>query len=124
MERRKVLRVDVDLRCYVTTPKIGRAKLAAQVRDLSRGGISFVLDSATASWKPFSLGDSTTIQVVLPAEHDLGERCIHASGNVVRVDANGPGEARVAVSFRRADFRQLDKPADGLSLKLSSNFRM
>lgn len=123
MERRKRQRIAVELRCYITTPKIPNTKLAATVEDLSRSGVRFLLDRETAAWEPFGIGDPTSVEVALPTEHDFGERCIYARGTVVRVAPNGNGVA-VAVQFERADFRQLSRSRSADGLKMISALRM
>lgn len=117
-------RVAVELRCYATTRKIANTKLAARVEDLSRSGVRFALDAETAAWQPFEKGDPTTVEVILPAEHDLGERCIYARGRVVRVSGNSGGPASVSVHFTRANFRELKGSRAPAGLKLISELRM
>ena len=95
------------MRCFVTTPKIPNTKLVAQAVDISKEGMRFSLDADTAAWRPFSMGDPVVIEVVLPADHDFGERCIHGKGSVVRVESDASGESVVAVAFDKVDFQKL-----------------
>lgn len=124
MERRKRQRVAVELRCYSTTPKIPKTKLAATVKDLSRSGVRFRLDRETSAWEPFQIGDATSVEVALPAEHGFGDRCIFGRGKVVRVDQNGSGCMEVAVHFEHADFRELRRSRGAVGLQMISALRM
>ena len=96
------------MRCFVTTQKIPNTKLVATAVDISKEGMRFSLDPDTAAWQPFGKGDPVVIEVVLPADHDFGERCIHGRGSVVRVDLAVSGEGMVAVDFDKVSFKGLE----------------
>ena len=111
INRRESPRIDIRLRCHVTSPALWPAD-AAYTENISRTGILI-------SWMPSGprvvmprLGQIMTVEIELPANHGFGKKCIHLQGSVVRISDPETELPRVALSVNYMDFRAF---ADGFA---------
>ncbi len=103
MNRRGNPRVEVRLRCQVTSPALCR-RGAVVTENISRTGILLVWPTDIPGVPVPEPGQMVTIEVELPAHHGFGRKCIHCQGCVVRVTPDKSG-ARVALSLNYMKFR-------------------
>ena len=123
-ERRRRPRIAVQLPCYASSPNLSGVKLAAETRDVTTHGVLFTMDPDTTAWTPFEVGDSVSVEIALPADHDFGQRCIHGRGKVVRLSSDGDGRGQVAVHFNRAGIRELGEKPLLRALNLNTQLEM
>ena len=105
INRRESPRLDIELRCHVTSPALWMQS-AMYTENMSRSGILVVWRGTEATLAVPAAGQIVTIEIELPADHSFGQKCIHCQGTVVRVT---PGEEfpRVALCVNYMEFRSL-----------------
>jgi hypothetical protein len=111
INRRESPRVDIRLRCHVTSPPLWPGD-AIYTENISRTGLMI-------SWAQTGLGSSLprigqiiTVEIELPAHHGFGRKCIHVQGSVVRLLDPDLDVTRIALSVNYMDFRSF---ADSLA---------
>ncbi len=96
INRRETERMEVKLRCHLTSSLTWPRPVTGETENISRTGI--LLNCQTpAEARSFAAGDLVTVEIELPANHGFGQKCIHCQGTVVRVDEKG---TRTAVALR------------------------
>ena len=103
INRRESPRIDIKLRCHVTSPALWTGS-AMCTENISRSGLLIVWQSDNGSIPLPSVGQIVTVEVELPANHGFGQKCIHCQGTVTRV-AEGADYPRVALQVNYMDFR-------------------
>ncbi len=106
--RRESPRIDIRLRCHVTSPAVWLSN-ATTTENISRGGLLIAWGPAEGRGSLPRVGQILTVEVELPANHGFGQKCIHCQGTVVRVTDNGHDGPRVALSVNYMDFRAFDR---------------
>jgi hypothetical protein len=104
INRRESPRIEIKLRCHVTSPALW-VRSAISTENISRSGILLAWRGEGAVLPLPSVGQIVTVEVELPANHGFGQKCIHCQGTVIRVcdtDAECP---RVALQVNYMDFR-------------------
>ena len=104
INRRESPRIDIKLRCHVTSPALWM-KAAMHTENISRSGILIAWKGADQSVPLPALGQIITVEIELPANHGFGQKCIHCQGLVMRVGGNDPDCPRVALRVNYMDFR-------------------
>lgn len=82
--RRESPRIDIKLRCHVTSPAFW-ARTPVYTENISRSGILLAWQGDTEPMGPPATGQILTIEIELPANHGFGQKCIHSQGTVLRV---------------------------------------
>jgi hypothetical protein len=103
INRRESPRIDIKLRCHVTSPALWSAG-AMYIENISRSGLLIAWRGDGAPLPLPALGQIVTVEVELPANHGFGQKCIHCQGSVIRVDARAD-HPRVALQVNYMDFR-------------------
>ncbi len=104
INRRQNPRMDIQLRCHVTSPALWM-RSAMYTENISRSGILIAWRGEGAPLPVPVLGQLVTVEIELPASHGFGQKCIHCQGTVTRI-AEADGECpRVALSVNYMDFR-------------------
>lgn len=104
MERRKFVRIVVDLGAHVAGDEAAEADVKGMCYSLGGGGFGLLLD------RPFEVGSWVTIEL------DLGEERLNARGTVVRSESAGPGVWRVSTKLEELpdeDRKRLDATLEG-----------
>lgn len=104
VNRRENHRVEIRLRCYVTSPAVW-ARGAMQMENISRGGLLLAWRSETGPVPVPAIGQMVTVDVELPADHGFGPKCIHCQGDVARISFEDQDCPRVALRLNYMDFR-------------------
>lgn len=104
INRRESQRIDIRLRCHVTSPATW-LRDTTYTENISRNGllISWADNDGRAAGP--RIGQIITVEVELPAHHGFGRKCMHLQGTVVRVGNLESGSRRVALSVNYMDFR-------------------
>ena len=98
-------RIDIQLRCYVTSPALWM-RSAMHTENLSRTGILVAWRGEDAAAVPVPVvGQVLTVEIELPANHGFGRKCIHCQGTVTRTSCAEGGYPRVALQVSYMDFR-------------------
>lgn len=101
--RRESPRIEVRLRCHITSPGVwGGTEIYTS--NISRSGVLITWAEDKSLPLP-ALGQILTIDIELPANHGFGQKCIHCQGTVARVTEPGQRELQVALSVNYMDFR-------------------
>ena len=103
INRRESPRIDIKLRCHVTSPALW-TRSAMCTENISRSGLLIVWQGEDGSMPLPAVGQIVTVEVELPANHGFGQKCIHCQGTVTRV-AEGADFPRVALQVNYMDFR-------------------
>jgi len=104
INRRESPRIDINLRCHITSPAIW-ATGAMQTENISRNGILIAWTREETGLPLPSVGHILTLEIELPANHGFGQKCIHCQGSVSRVWRPQDGSPRVALQVNYMDFR-------------------
>ena len=106
INRRENPRMDIKLRCHVTSPALW-LRSALYTENISRSGLLIVWRGEESFLPTPSVGQIITIDVELPADHGFEQKCIHCQGTVTRVTQAHPDCPRVAMRINYMDFRAL-----------------
>jgi hypothetical protein len=105
--RRESPRIEIKLRCHVTSPAIW-ARERIFTENISRSGLLIGWRGAAGEALPTpASGQILTVEIELPANHGFGQKCIHCQGTVTRVDYVDRESPRVALRVNYMDFRSL-----------------
>ena len=103
INRRESPRIDIKLRCHVTSPALW-ANSAMYTENISRSGVFIAWRGSDTSLPVPSIGQIITVEIELPANHGFGQKCIHCQGTVIRLAA-GEEFPRIALRVNYMDFR-------------------
>jgi hypothetical protein len=105
INRRENPRLDIQLRCYVTSPALWM-RSAMYTENISRTGILVAWRGEDGAVVPMPMvGQVVTVEIELPANHGFGQKCIHCQGTVTRTSPADAGYPRVALEVNYMDFR-------------------
>lgn len=103
INRRESPRIEIKLRCHVTSPALW-VRSAMYTENISRSGLLVAWRGESTPLPLPAIGQIVTVEIELPANHGFGQKCIHCQGTVTRVteDSDFP---RVALRVNYMDFR-------------------
>src|ERR1051325_8418818 len=104
INRRESPRIEIKLRCHVTSPAVW-LQADMHTENISRSGILISWRADDANGVLPALGQILTVEVELPANHGFGQKCIHCQGLVMRISQNDPEGPRIALRVNYMDFR-------------------
>ncbi len=104
INRRESPRIEIKLRCHVTSPALW-AHNAIVTENISRSGLLIGWRGDGAPLSLPSVGQIVTVEVELPANHGFGQKCIHCQGTVTRVSQADVDNPKVALQVNYMDFR-------------------
>lgn len=104
INRRESPRIDIKLRCHVTSPALW-TRGAMFTENISRSGLLVAWRGEGAPIPLPSIGQIITVEVELPANHGFGQKCIHCQGVVARISDGGLDYPLIALSVNYMDFR-------------------
>jgi len=104
INRRESPRIDIQLRCHVTSPALW-LRSTLYTENISRSGLLVAWQGGSETLPVPSLGQILTLELELPANHGFGQKCIHCQGTVLRVSDSGRGYPLVALRVNYMDFR-------------------
>jgi PilZ domain len=103
INRRESPRIEIKLRCHVTSPALWM-RSAMHTENISRSGLLVAWRGEGSALPMPAVGQILTIEVELPANHGFGQKCIHCQGTVTRISTD-PECPRVALRVNYMDFR-------------------
>ncbi len=103
INRRESPRIEIKLRCHVTSPALWM-RSAMFTENISRSGLLVEWRGEGSALPMPMIGQILTIEVELPANHGFGQKCIHCQGTVSRISSD-PENPRVALRVNYMDFR-------------------
>jgi hypothetical protein len=86
INRRESPRVDIKLRCHVTSPAVW-LRNATSTENISRSGLLIAWGPADSRGSLPRVGQIITVEIELPAHHGFGQKCIHCQGTVPLANA-------------------------------------
>ena len=101
--RRESPRIDIKLRCHITSPALW-AQTAVYTYNISRNGVLIGWRDGNTAAGPV-VGQLLTVEIELPAHHDFGQKCIHCQGMVLRVAQPEVAGMHVGLRVNYMDFR-------------------
>lgn len=104
INRRESPRIEIKLRCHVTSPALW-LRSAMSTENISRSGLLVAWRTEGSAQPLPAVGQIVTVEVELPANHGFGQKCIHCQGSVTRVSMVEPDNPRVALQVNYMDFR-------------------
>jgi PilZ domain-containing protein len=107
INRRESPRIEIKLRCHVTSPALW-LRNALHTENISRGGLLIAWRWDANEPATPRVGGIMTVEIELPAHHGFGQKCIHCQGTVVRVSTPENGIAHVGLSVNYMDFRSFN----------------
>src|SRR5947209_16737724 len=91
INRRESPRIEVKLRCHVTSPALWM-RSAMYTENISRSGLMVAWRGEGSALPLPSVGQILTVEVELPANHGFGQKCIHCQGSVTRISQEPEGQ--------------------------------
>lgn len=104
INRRESPRIDIKLRCHVTSPALW-VRSAMYTENMSRSGLMVIWSGDGVRIPVPAIGQIITVEIELPANHGFGQKCIHCQGTVVRIAGGESDSPRVALRVNYMDFR-------------------
>ena len=103
INRRESPRIEIQLRCHVTSPALWvRTTMATE--NISRSGVLVAWSGEGPTVPVPGMGQIVTVEIELPANHGFGQKCIHCQGTVARV-IGAAENPKVALRVNYMDFR-------------------
>src|ERR1043166_3521544 len=104
INRRESPRIDIKLRCHVTSPALWmHAEMYTE--NISRSGVLIAWQGVDKALPLPAMGQILTVEIELPANHGFGQKCIHCQGLVMRASNSGEDFPRIALRVNYMDFR-------------------
>jgi hypothetical protein len=104
INRRESPRIEINLRCHVTSPALFM-RSAMYTENISRSGVLIAWRGADAVLPIPAMGQIVTVDIELPANHGFGQKCIHCQGSLMRVMNSHPEFPLIALRVNHMDFR-------------------
>jgi hypothetical protein len=104
INRRESPRIEIKLRCHVTSPALWM-NAETYTDNISRSGILIAWRGADPALPMPRMGQILTVEIELPANHGFGQKCIHCQGLVMRVMTEVADSPKVALRVNYMDFR-------------------
>jgi hypothetical protein len=104
INRRENPRMEIKLRCHVTSPALWM-RSAMFTENISRSGLLVAWRGEGSALPLPVVGQILTIEIELPANHGFGQKCIHCQGTVTRFGQTEPEGPTVALRVNYMDFR-------------------
>ena len=104
INRRESPRIEIKLRCHVSSPALWM-KSAMYTENISRSGVLIVWRGVDAKLPIPSLGQIVTVEIELPANHGFGQKCIQCQGTVMRIASSVENLPLIALRVNYMDFR-------------------
>lgn len=105
MERRRVPRLEINLSCRLSSPRLAGGPLVGVTENMSRGDVVVVLSDDGGACDLLSMGDPVVVEIDLPANHAFGRKCMQCQTTVVRTTRNEFGSARLAMRIHKMRFQ-------------------
>lgn len=104
INRRESPRIEIKLRCHVTSPALWmHAEMYTE--NISRSGVLIAWQGLDRALPLPAMGQILTVEIELPANHGFGQKCIHCQGLVMRVTPGSTDCPRVALRVNFMEFR-------------------
>lgn len=104
INRRESPRIDIKLRCHVTSPAIW-VRSAMYTENISRSGVLVAWCGEGVRVPVPAMGQIITVEIELPAHHGFGQKCIHCQGTVTRIVSDENDIPHIALRVNYMDFR-------------------
>jgi len=104
INRRESPRIEIKLRCHVTSPALWM-RSSMYTENISRSGVLVAWSGAGGRIPVPAAGQIITVEIELPANHGFGQKCIHCQGTVTRIVNHESDSPRVALRVNYMDFR-------------------
>jgi hypothetical protein len=104
INRRESLRIEIKLRCHVSSPALWM-KCAMYTENMSRSSVLIAWRGVDAELPIPSMGQIVTVEIELPADHGFGQKCIHCQGTVMRIADSVEHFPLIALRVNYMDFR-------------------
>ena len=109
MERRRNARIDLNLQCRITAPRVGARPVIAVTENMSRGDILVLLAGEQFEDAVPCVGDPLIVEIDLPANHSFGRKCMVCQTTVVRMATSDSGAPRLALRIHKMSFQSCDE---------------
>jgi hypothetical protein len=110
INRRETPRIDVRLKCRVSSPRVWSNGFVGVTENISRSGLLVLWNGKQSGSRLPRVGDLITMDIELPVHHDFPTKCIHCQGTVVRVSVTENEAPLVALSVNYMKFRDYGGP--------------
>ena len=104
INRRESLRIEIKLRCHVSSPALWMES-AMHTENISRSGVLIAWRGVDGELPIPSMGQIVTVEIELPANHGFGQKCIHCQGTVMRITNSAEDFPLIALRVNYMDFR-------------------
>ncbi len=105
MESRSKAKIEINLACRLTSPRLGNEFLTGITENISRGDIVVLLEEASTNTALPGVGDPIVVEIDLPANHAFGRKCMQCQTTVSRVVKGESGPSRIAMRIHKMRFQ-------------------
>ena len=119
LEQRTHERVNLALECRVSSPSKRSAGTMKVVENISRTGILIRWLASDGPEDVPRVGDSLSIEMALPANHNFDRKCWFCGGTVVRITKAEDNSPLIAVRINTTKFRKYNPPMNHKSVQAS-----
>ena len=103
INRRESLRIEIKLRCHVSSPALWMQ--SAMYTENISSSVLIAWRGVDAELPVPSIGQIVTVEIELPANHGFGQKCIHCQGTVMRIMNSAEHFPLIALRVNYMDFR-------------------
>ena len=103
INRRESPRIDIKLRCHVTSPALWMPS-PMHTANISRSGILVAWRGAETTPSMPAVGQIITVEIELPTNHGFGQKCMYCQGTVSRLSFSDEFPV-IALRVNYMDFR-------------------
>lgn len=107
MNRRESPRMEVKLKCHVSSAGSWPKGLAGVTENISRHGVLMNWSLQEPGAEAPRVGELVTVEIELPANHVFNRKCIQCQATVVRIAPIEKDLFRVAFSINQMKFGEL-----------------
>jgi hypothetical protein len=111
MERRRSARLEINLPCRLSSPRLGSEPLVGITESMSRGDVMVLLSEQCTAGDLLTVGDPLIVEIDLPAKHAFGRKCMQCQTTIVRVSDSESGTARIAMRIHKMRFQSRGRGA-------------
>ena len=117
LEQRTHERVNLALECRVSSPSKRSAGTMKIVENISRTGILIRWLASDGPEDVPRVGDTLSIEMALPANHNFDRKCWFCGGTVVRITKAEDNSPLIAVRINTTKFRKYNPPVNHKSVQ-------
>jgi hypothetical protein len=111
MERRRNARLEINLRCRLTSLRLGGQPFEGVTENMSRGEVMVRLATEQGLQSLPLIGEPVIVEIDLPANHAFGRKCMQCQTTVLRVSSSETGGTNLTMRIHKMRFQSVEEPS-------------